>query len=367
VRTTENIARVRRDEAKAAEEEREMERRRKLAEQEARTDLLRSRARAKLGYDPSSSAGELEQEHQGDAKKLGYEGGVEGEEVDSITNEAGHVNFFQNLENGEKMTEGNEENAAEKKREQEEYEKKVGYLTYLGQDTEELTGEKVWWRKLPERQLENKEKDSGKDVGSKQKNFLDPLLELKKRLGCEHEPLSLKKHEEKKEIKAIENGQKSSKLKRKRSRSSSSDSSHKHKKRKTKKRKRDSSSDSDSSARHKKKRKSDKKQSKKSSKKKEKSSKKKKRKSSESSSDSSDSDFEKKKKAKANLEKLRQERLMREKAERSRANKVLYGETKEDKQPKDEAPKLKQSYNSQFNPEVARQNKLDPKKKYWLE
>ncbi len=58
---------------------------------------------------------------------------------------------------------------------------------------------------------------------------------------------------------------------------------------------------------------------------------------------------------------------MREKAERSRANKVLYGETKEDKQPKDEAPKLKQSYNSQFNPEVARQNKLDPKKKYWLE
>ena len=58
---------------------------------------------------------------------------------------------------------------------------------------------------------------------------------------------------------------------------------------------------------------------------------------------------------------------MREKAERARANKVLYGETKEEKPSKDEAPKLKQTYNSQFNPEVARQNKLDPKKKYWLE
>ena len=66
---------------------------------------FRSRARAKLGYDPRSSAsGELEQE-QGDAKQLGYDGVAAGEEVDSITNAAGHVNFFQNLENGEKMTE----------------------------------------------------------------------------------------------------------------------------------------------------------------------------------------------------------------------------------------------------------------------
>lgn len=58
--------------------------------------------------------------------------------------------------------------------------------------------------------------------------------------------------------------------------------------------------------------------------------------------------------------------MEREKRERNRANKVLYGEPKEER-PKEEAPKLKASYNSQFNPEIARQNKLDPNKKYWLQ
>ena len=37
---------------------------------------------------------------------MGYGGGAAAEEeVDSITNAGGHLNFFQNLENGEKMTE----------------------------------------------------------------------------------------------------------------------------------------------------------------------------------------------------------------------------------------------------------------------
>ena len=62
--------------------------------------------------------------------------------------------MFADLETGEdignKGNTGNKEREEEKKKEQEEYEKSVGYLTYLGQDTNELTGDKSWWQKIPE-------------------------------------------------------------------------------------------------------------------------------------------------------------------------------------------------------------------------
>jgi len=353
VRTKENIARVRRDEAQAAEEEREMERRRKLAEQEARTGLLRLRAREKLGL-PAPDQNEVNGKEED--TKVGFDA-TDGE-VESLTNSAGHVNFFQNIEKGEKMKEGNEENAAEKKKEQEEYEKKVGYLTYLGQDTEELTGDKVWWRKLPERHDPDQDTGPVKDVASKQKDFLDPLQHLKQKLGCDTDNLSLKRHQNATNVKSIKHEKvPENKFKRKRSSSSESseDERRKKKQKAEKKHKRDA-----------KKKKKDRKSSKS---KKSKSKKKKRRKSSSSSEDSSSSDEDKKKKAaKLNLEKLRRERLEREKKERERSNVLLYGEPKKDKEKeKGSAPQLKASYNSQFNPEIARQNKLDPNKKYWLQ
>ncbi|XP_023333814.1 leukocyte receptor cluster member 1 [Eurytemora carolleeae] len=341
VRTKDNIERVRRDEAKAAEEERERERRQRLAEQEARTSLLRNKARGRLGLDPAEledksrpEPGEGRIESQGDkqepVKQVGFEGGGA---IESLTGVGGHVNFFLNLEEGEKLAKGNEEHESEKKKEQEEYEKKIGYLTYLGQDTEELTGEKVWWRKLPVRE-ETEDPAPKSDIGIKQKNFLDPLKDVKKYLGCEHESLSLKKHvvEEKKSLKRKRSSSPEAKKKKKKEKKSKSKSkSKKHK---------NSDSDKERGRRKKKKRKY---------------------------STSSESEEEDRKKKKLNLERLRKERLERERKEREKANRLLHGEPKEEKPSADNPPTLKQSYNSQFNPAIARQNKLDPKQKYWLQ
>ena len=72
-------------------------------------------------------------------------------------------------------------------------------------------------------------------------------------------------------------------------------------------------------------------------------------------------------KAKANLEKLRRERLERERVERDKANRLLYGEPEKEKSKEEELQSRAPKYSSQFNPDLARQNKLDPKKKYWLE
>merc|ERR1711970_998931 len=126
----------------------------------------------------------------------------------------------------------------EKKKEQEEYEKKVGYLTYLGQDTEELTGEQVWWKKKPQDRLVMPESNKVKSaVSQKHKEFLDPLSDLRKYLKCDGVRLTMKKHEKKLEeveVKAL-NFESMKKKKRKRSRSSSSRSRSRDRKKKKKK------------------------------------------------------------------------------------------------------------------------------------
>jgi len=339
VRTKENIARVRRDEAKAAEEAKEMDRRRRLAEQEARTSVLREKARSRM-IESGSELVSLDTDNKDEPVN----------EVVPSAPQQGHINFFQQLEDGE-VGDGktNKQHEEEKKKEQEEYEKKVGYLTYLGQDTEELTGEQVWWKKLPiNRKAETDENALKASVSQKQKDFLDPLGDLKKYLKCDGVRLTLQKYERKKEEiehKAINFESVKKRKKRKRSRSSDSSSRSRSRSRDRRKKSKRHKSSSKKKRKHK--------------------SKHSKKKHSSSSDNESDSDSTRRQ-MKINLDKLRSERLERERLEREKANKLLYGEP-DTKSKEEEKKSREQKYSSQFNPQIARQNKLDPKKKYWLE
>lgn len=89
-----------------------------------------------------------------------------------------HVNFFQDLEDGHVAHTGiNKEHEQEKKEEKEAYEKKIGYLTYLGQDTDEATGNVQWYNKKPKR-LELSKTD--KEIDTKVKTYNDPFMVMKK-------------------------------------------------------------------------------------------------------------------------------------------------------------------------------------------
>ena len=285
-------------------------RRTKLADQEARMSLLRKMAVDKLTDEQKTQLGKF-QEFQ--APESSSEVAV----ASSSTN--AHVNFFEELEAGESgTTNGNADREKEKKKEQEEYEKKVGILVHLGQDTNELTGNKAWWEKVDRNGKEESEKQISKD---KLKDLLDPLNSVRKYLGTEGVQKIIKK---------------SSKSRR----SPSPSKKKKHKKEK------------------------------KSKKKSKKSKKKSSRKKSSSSTESDDDEDLERIKKQHKLEKLRQERLKREMKEREKANHVLYGtpiQNPDEKSKKDEKKSQdERKYNSQFNPQFAKQNKLDAREKYWL-
>lgn len=282
VRTKENIARVRRDEAKAAEEERIKQERVQKAETEARINFLREKARTK--YD-------------GRAETLKTE-------TEASTSKWDHVNFFADLEQGKvDYNKPNIEHEKEKKEEKEKYEKQIGYLTYLGQDTNEATGKKNWYEQLPKR-LTDTEKDV--EVEVKKKVLNDPIHDIRKYLSL-METSSTEKAPK----------SKSGSLTRKRDILEESDSgneggrpSKRHKHKKSKKSKKEKHKD--------------------------------------------------KEKSSIDIEKLRAERLLREQSEKLKAE-ALLAKLRGDPIPtvKPETPPktvIKQKYNSQFFPEIARQN-----------
>jgi len=327
VRTRDNIARVRRDEAKAAEEEKEKQRRAQLAEQETRTGILRKRARERQGIEdplPESKKASITTETH---YELVYKNGTcisvpVTEEKNTVQfSSSGHVNFFTNLEEGQHI-EGtkNKEHESENKAEQEEYEKKIGLLTYLGQGSKEASGESPWYEKPS--LLKSLEQEDVNLKAEKLKEMFDPLRVVRRHLGTTEKftPTTSKTVGDLKFPSKTSSGVSSPKPK-------------KSKKKKKSKKRRD-----------------------------------------ETSSDSSESEEDDKT---IKLALLRAKRLQREKEERLKSDKLLasiHGESNTEKsrsQSEDIEVKPKpavRKYHSQYNPDLARQNQaLDSNTKYWLE
>lgn len=222
-----------------------------------------------------------------------------------------HINLFQDVEEGtaeEKRV--NKEHEKEKTEEREKYEKQIGYLTYLGQDTNEALGKKSWYEVLPDR-------TETSEVNMKSKIREDPLVKMNKYIELGKKMTQSVSNY----TSLVQSSKDQSKMSHSRQRSESVSSGEKSKKK--------------SKHKHKKH--------------------KKQKKHKENPSEDYDSEEERLKKAK--LEILRMERLKREREERMKAEllfKKINGEKVEENKPAQQIQK--QKYNSQFNPEIAKQN-----------
>lgn len=81
-------------------------------------------------------------------QRLLESGIVETETLETTETPSEHINLFENFDHAIKTTNKDHDNEVKEKKE--EYEKKIGYLTYLGQDTNEALKKKNWYEVLPE-------------------------------------------------------------------------------------------------------------------------------------------------------------------------------------------------------------------------
>ncbi|CAF0879082.1 unnamed protein product [Brachionus calyciflorus] len=166
VRNKDNIKKVRRDEAKAAEEEKERQKKIAIAESEARINFLRS--------------------SKNENKSVALE--------DFTSHD--HVNLFEQEEKGTKYNQDkNEEVEQDKKKEQEAYEKKIGVLKYLVDDDLDLKNQ-PWYKTIGPREIVNAEDDVEIDV--KIKRSLDPLKTIEDLTGGSERKKHKKKHKKEK-------------------------------------------------------------------------------------------------------------------------------------------------------------------------
>ncbi|CAG2176460.1 unnamed protein product [Oppiella nova] len=294
VRNRNNIERVKRDEEKARNEELERQKRILLAESESRITLLRHRLK-------------------GDDHKTGDEDTEANGEQTSAAGSS-HLDVFKDF--GDKIKTKNSEYEKEVKDEKEKFETKTGILQYLVD--KESDANSVWYLDSHEKRMKLMARDVDPNDVEKQlkdnklKTMNDPIEDMKKYLKV----MKSKSEDKTQKTNKQKTSHKSSKdvLKR-------TETIVKKKSKKSKK-----------SKKHKKKRR--------------------KRMSSESSDDSQDDRTSSQNMSKS-LEQLRAERLERERVERERTRDLLYGKTNKEEVVMDDRLR---SYNSQFNPEIARQN-----------
>ncbi|XP_055301076.1 leukocyte receptor cluster member 1 homolog [Sitodiplosis mosellana] len=334
VRTKANIAKVRKDQAKAAEEEAEKQRRVAVADYEARISLLRNRAK----QTPTSQA----------AQETSLD--LDGETQPVSASE--HIDLFSDHEDKQKKVKPMDE---EKRQEQEKYEKQIGYLTYLGQDTHEAMGTRSWYNSAPKRNSESVYDESGEkvEIGLKVKHLHDPMMQFltKKKpitvdgskMGNGGDSKSVNIDTKPIAVKAMPTI-----LEKPMSRKRSTSPERKHKKSKSSKRSKEKKVKKNKKKKYKKE--------------------KRKRRHSSASDSSSDSESEQLRQHKMlALQQLREERLQRERQEHEKTKELLRKKCpsllppEELKKPEEvntepRMPAMKQKYNSQFNPYLAKQN-----------
>ncbi|EDW66556.1 leukocyte receptor cluster member 1 homolog [Drosophila virilis] len=297
VRTKDNIARVRRDEAAAQEDEKKRLDKLQLAESEARINYLRRQS----GLPENVIVG------------TGAQGSSESTLEAAATHSSGvtsAVDLFADYKSHVKKT--NKDLEKEKKEEQEKYEKQIGYLTYLGQDTNEALKVRSWYELAPKRP-ENADFDRT-EIQLKQKLSQDPLTLIKTLIPGETQPvrnsIKRRKHTPTPEPSPVLVRMLKSKKHKKDKKHDKKHKKHKHKRDKIEKINKELATNA----------KRDK------------------------------------------LNRLRKERLLREETERRRQEQLFA--PKDSAMPSNAAntpaptPRIVQKYNSQFNPEFAKQNMI---------
>lgn len=164
VRTRKNIEKVRKDEAKAAEEERKLNERIALAEREARTEYLRGRAQT----GPSSSSAQT--------------GPSSSSARSEVSHSPTHVDLFADSQFGGGDQRVNLEHEREEKQKTEKWEQQVGILTYLHKSQSDV--DHPWYLQPHDQRLlgSTDHTVTGSTKDEERKDYLDPLKIMKQHL-----------------------------------------------------------------------------------------------------------------------------------------------------------------------------------------